>query len=248
MSTHESVLPPALVLGSGITALGVVRGLGRRGIPRHVLSADPVLVRASRWYRPPPGGQRLRELSDLAGYLRSLPLEGGVLIPTSDHAALAAAGLPPDLAARFPTSQAPASVLAELLDKEKLRRLLAEHDVPHPRTIPVDGPLDLEDLGDVEVERLFVKPRDSQEFSRRLGVKALRAGSREALRTALDRVRREGLPVVLQEYVPGPSVPASSGCSRSTCGRGGRWSSLPSAVSMWCRCATATPWGSRWGR
>src|SRR5690606_17421385 len=53
--------PPALVLGTGITALGVVRALGRAGLPLHAASADAGFVRASRWYRPPPAGRGLAD-------------------------------------------------------------------------------------------------------------------------------------------------------------------------------------------
>lgn len=196
--------PPALVLGNGITALGVVRALGRAGIPLHAVSVDPGFVRASRWYQGPPGGAALDDVAQLADYLRAIPLEGGVLVPTSDHAVLAVARLPRDLQERFPSSQAPLEVVERLLDKERLRGLLAALDVPHPRTVGVDRPDDLDALDGIDLDHCFIKPRDSQRFSRLLGVKALRPSSRNEMRLLLDRLAREGHPVVLQEYVPGP--------------------------------------------
>jgi D-aspartate ligase len=202
----ENARPPALVLGSGITALSVVHALGRAGIPLYVISDSPGFVRASRWYRAPRRtGVRSSE-ADLGEYLRALPLERAVLIPTSDHAALAVADLPPDIAARFPASQSAAPLLKRLVDKEGLASLLAEHGVPHPCTIPVDGSTGAALPADVEIDRWFVKPRDSQEFSRRMKEKALRVDSREELHRALERVASAGLPVVLQEYVPGAST------------------------------------------
>ena len=140
----------------------------------------------------------------LSGYLRAAPLERGVLVPTSDHAALAAATLPRDLAERFPSSQPKASLLADLIDKERLRRLLDEHGVPRPRTLDVHDLDVLDGLDDHEVENFFIKPKDSQHFNQRMRVKALRPRGRDELRAALRRVRAEGLSVVLQEYVPGP--------------------------------------------
>jgi hypothetical protein len=41
-----------LVLGVGITALGAVRCLGRRGTPLYAAGTDESLVTRSRWYRP----------------------------------------------------------------------------------------------------------------------------------------------------------------------------------------------------
>lgn len=195
---------PALVLGGSITALGVVRGLGRAGIPLHVVSTRRGHVRASRWYRGPPHGQTLENPSRLADYLRSLPLERGVLMPTSDHDAIASASLPQDLAERFPASQAPAPLLRQLVDKERLHELLDAHRVPRPRTITVESDTMLEVLDDAEIAGMFVKPRDSQEFSARLNMKAIRPKDRDGLRRALALTRAEGLAVVLQEYIPGP--------------------------------------------
>jgi len=195
--------PPALVLGTGITALGVVRALGRAGLPLHAASADAGFVRASRWYRPPPAGRALADPTLLEPWLRALPLDQAVLIPCSDHDVLAIASLPPDLAERFPSSQADPEVLEDLLDKDRLRALLARHGVPHPRTVTVRGDeLPPEDA--MDWDRVFVKPRDSQEFNRRVRAKALRPEGRVALRRTLAWLAHEGLPVVLQEYVPGP--------------------------------------------
>jgi D-aspartate ligase len=213
--------PPGLVLGAGITALGVVRALGRSGIPLHVLAATPGFVSTSRWYRPPPQDRPLLDVSGLTSYLRALPIERGVLFPTSDHDVLAVAALPDDLRERFPASQASESVLTALLDKDGLRRLLSEHDVPHPETVPVDcgsgvaasartasagdaGRRPVHPIPDLEPGRWFIKPRDSQEFNRRLKVKALRPKDREELRATLAWLSAERLPVVLQEYIPGP--------------------------------------------
>ena len=198
--------PPVLVLGSGITAVSVVRALGRAGIPVYVVSKRPGFVRASRWYRSPPPAAVDGAEAGLAEYLRALPLERAVLIPTSDHAALAVARLPQDVAERFPASQAPPPLLKKLVDKESLASLLAEHGVPHPCTIAVDGDRPPDLPATLDLTHWFVKPRDSQEFNRRLGKKALRVESREELLAALARVASEKLPVVLQEYVPGPST------------------------------------------
>ena len=195
---------PALVLGSSITALGAVRSLGRAGIPLHLVSPAPAFVRASRWYRPPPHGRLLADSPELPGYLESLPLERAVLIPTSDHAALACAGLPPALAARFPASQAPPDVLASLIDKQEFGLLLDRYGVPRPVTLPVAGVDDDRLIPDAELGRFIVKPRDSQAFSERFGVKAFWPSSREELRDRLRTALAEGFQVVLQAYIPGP--------------------------------------------
>ena len=50
----------------------------------------------------------------------------------------------------------------------------------------------------------FLKPRDSQAFRRRYGVKALRFRTpSEAIALALE-ARQTGLELMLQQYIPGP--------------------------------------------
>jgi predicted ATP-grasp superfamily ATP-dependent carboligase len=50
-----------------------------------------------------------------------------------------------------------------------------------------------------------VKPRDSQAFHHRFGVKAFWPASRDDLLEKIGIAREEGLEVMIQEYVPGPA-------------------------------------------
>ncbi len=196
---------PALVLGQTITALGVVRGLARLGVPVYGISADPEIARFSRWYRRLPGAKLFRDGADLAAYLRPLPLDRAVLIAASDHGAVAAASLPPDLRRRFPTCVPSARLLAQLSDKEGLRRLLDRFGVPHPRTVAIESEADVHLADALDIWRVFIKPRDSQEFLNRFGRKAVRPSNHSELLVLLRGLMEQDVPVVLQEYVPGPS-------------------------------------------
>jgi predicted ATP-grasp superfamily ATP-dependent carboligase len=91
-----------------------------------------------------------------------------------------------------------------LLDKARLARLLERLEVPHPRTIVVEGATLPDGLSDGDVRDFFVKPRDSQAFVRRFDVKGFRLADRADARRRLAQVADAGLPVLLQEYVPGP--------------------------------------------
>src|SRR5262245_66102477 len=103
---------PVLVLGVGITALGAMRCLGRRGTPLYAAGSDDPLVTRSRWYRPLPGGP-LREATPEALRARLEALSGDrmVLLPCTDAWVTAVSGLPSHLAARFPASISPPGVL-----------------------------------------------------------------------------------------------------------------------------------------
>jgi D-aspartate ligase len=200
-----SKLPPALALGSGVTLLGVTRVLGRQGIPRLVTVSPSDFVSATKWLprdaRLPPVGSA----SHLGEYLAGLPLEEGVLIACTDDLALAVAELPVELAERFRSYQPNAGVLRRLVDKGAFLGTLEALDVPHPRTHVVERIEDLDVISDEELDTAFIKPRDSQRFQRKYGVKAFRPGARERFRSVLGDALEAGHGLMVQEYVPGPA-------------------------------------------
>jgi D-aspartate ligase len=198
--------PPALLFGGDVSGLAVLRSLGRNGVPVFVVGTRPPYVRRSRWYRPAPG-EAPTETSDgerVARYLETLPLSRAVLFPCSDQWALALASLPEPLADSHPAVVAPLRALRILVDKEPFAQAAAEFGVPAPRTVHVTGVEDLDVLSDAELPDFFIKPRNSQLFAERHGVKGLRLGRRSQAAELVGRLTSEGLEVLLQEYIPGP--------------------------------------------
>ncbi len=200
-----SDLPPAVVVGSGVTLLGVVRILGRQRLPllASVHPHDP--AGDSRWL---PSGAHLPGIDStvpLAEYLTRLPLEQGFLIPCSDDLALQAAELPCDLKVRFRTYQPDVRVLRLLVDKGAFLHALEAAGVPHPRTHLIDTVDDLGALSDADLQTSFIKPRSSQRFQRERGVKGFRPGTRAGFRALLEQLLGEGHGLMVQQYVPGPA-------------------------------------------
>jgi D-aspartate ligase len=195
---------PAIVLGEGITVLGTIRSLGAAGIETYCIGRSSVDEKYSRWYK------KLYDLDDaqvksanLSGLLEALPFEKAVLIPCSDHWTVQVAKLPASLAMRFPSSQSTLAVQEILVDKGAFRELLAENGVPAPitylnkeqvRTIAMQGK---------HARKFFIKPRDSQSFCMRFGVKALWAASTTECIEKLEELEKQGFEMVVQEYIPG---------------------------------------------
>ena len=195
---------PALILGSGITVLGVTRTLGRAGIPVLVASPSPGAVRHSRWFRALPriGGTTLDD--GLETLLRSGAVETAVLIPCSDHLAVDVARLAPDLKQRFPSFLSAIDTMVTLTEKVRFYRLLSTLNVPHPFT-KLD-PTAEEVMGTLAdgSQTYFLKPYDSQSFFRKFGVKGvwLKGGAEKWPQGIPEMIRTGGL--LIQEYVPGP--------------------------------------------
>jgi predicted ATP-grasp superfamily ATP-dependent carboligase len=198
-------MTPAIVVGSGLGALGALRLLHRSGVRAYSLNVEPSAESLSRWFRPLPG---IRETpgvgAPLAHLLEASSLERGVLVPCSDSLLAAICQLPRALASRFPSSTPAPEVVAQLTSKAKFATLLDAIDIPRPRTLIIQDSTDMERFADGRCPELFLKPVDSASFMRCYGVKACRVRDLVDARTRLARFQADGHRVVLQEYVPGP--------------------------------------------
>ncbi len=196
---------PVLVLGKGVTALGAVRALGRRGTPLFVAGSPGAIVTGSRWYRRLPAEVADDPAKvDLAATLEALDVPRLVLLPCSDGWAISVSRLPAELRARFPASIAPPDVLRRLTDKGRFADALVELGIPHPRTLQLRDPLALDSVPDETLASSFLKPVNSGRFSAIYGVKALWPQTREQTRNFVAGAADRGLQLMLQEFVPGP--------------------------------------------
>jgi D-aspartate ligase len=195
---------PVVVLGSGITALGVVRSLGRARLKPYLVWKPGDFAGRSRWLR----GRVLQidESSDSDALLVGLDRCGignAVLIAATDVWSAAVSRLPDSTRERFPTSMPSAEVLDLFVDKWLFAQALDRHGVPHPRTISVESE---DDLFDTSIENPFLKPRNSQLFARHYHRKAFTFSNPGEAREAYRKIVDVGLTAVLQDYIPGSST------------------------------------------
>jgi D-aspartate ligase len=195
--------PPVLVLGEGITALGVVRILSRAGLRPLATQSGDRLVAHSRWFEPVPGGLGRLGAGALSEGLRVLPIERAVLMPCSDAFAGAVAALDQALASRFPASVSAPATLARFVDKGRFAETLDEFAVAHPWSELVESEADLVRVPSRIFDHAILKPRDSQSFFRRYSVKAVHVKSRADAARQLATLSAAGFSFILQEYIPG---------------------------------------------
>lgn len=197
---------PALVLGSGLTGVGVLRSLSRAGIPTYSICEPGDLPTRSRWYRAAPQTSDCAvEPQDLAEYLGRGLLEKAVLVPCSDNWTKAVANLPGDLKVQFPASVASGQVIETLTDKWRFAETLERVGVPRPKSILLHSLREMSNLPESCYENMFLKPLDSQEFSSHTGVKAWRPQSKSHALQLMTEMGARGFPILLQEYIPGPA-------------------------------------------
>jgi D-aspartate ligase len=202
IAKYEKV--PVLVLGTGITALGVIRSLAAAGIRAYCVSDRLGFVEKSRFCRSLAGvHDPLHAGDDLNEFLSRLSLEQAVLVPCSDDWVLAASQIRSELTDRFPISQPDTDTVQRLVDKGTLYAILSEHDLPHPRTIALNTEADLERFP-ADHNEWFLKPRDSATFFKRFWVKAFRVRTPDEARQRYQEAAAHHLHMLLQEYIPGP--------------------------------------------
>lgn len=200
---------PVVILSGGVTGLGVLRAFARQGIEAFVFPtdlADP--IRKSRWYRALPGVDD-RSLAPAPGVavlddvLAGSNLQGAFLCPCSDDWNRVVAAFAENSSDAF-ISMVPTQVALEVVqNKANLALLLQSLGVPMPNTRPVDDGADIPDLPPSGDTFYFLKPRDSQAFLARFGVKGIRVRTAEEARRRLEEITSAKMSVVLQEYIPG---------------------------------------------
>jgi D-aspartate ligase len=128
----------ALVIGGDYKSLGVVRSLGRRGIPVWVLTDEHLLAGWSRYCRravPWPAAPEIDQVARLLALARENALGGWMLFPGGEEAAALIARNHDRLAERYRLSiLVEWTTLQKAYDKRLMHQLADDVGVEHPLT------------------------------------------------------------------------------------------------------------------
>jgi D-aspartate ligase len=200
-------VPGAVVLGSDFKALGVVRSLGRRGVPIVVVDNLP---RAAWFSRHVVRRMRWRGTMDSQGFADFLldaagrqGLRGWALFPTTDEVVELVARHRHELAAAYRPATQEWEVVRWAYDK-RLTYLLAEQvGVPYPRTW---YPADSAQLRALDIAfPVIIKPATSVRLQYAMRLKALPAADPDQLSAqyALAAQLLSPAEILVQEVIPG---------------------------------------------
>ncbi len=178
-----------------------MRALEASRIPTYLGAPDRDIATRSRLATRFPAALAAGDPSGLLDAFERVGVTDAVLYPCNDHWLATVAGLPRSSGRGPVAPMANEAVIGLLLDKLELARTLAHLDVPHPVTIELAGPEDLDGVDDDVVVGGFIKPCDSQGFAATFGTKGFVVASRDEAKRRVGDATRAGHSVVLQELI-----------------------------------------------
>jgi predicted ATP-grasp superfamily ATP-dependent carboligase len=196
---RAAAVPPAVILqGSYANGLGIIRDLGRHGVPSVVLDPNPnALGFVSRYAAgltcPDPATDEAAFLDALEELGRRLP-QRGVIFPTHDEYVWAVSRNRERLLPLFHIPFAGWQTMARVADKEQQLRAAGQAGVAAPTTVFVRSAKDVQS-GGAQITFPAI-------FKRRFGRQVMRIESPEALPGAWQKVEGCGT-MMLQEVIPG---------------------------------------------
>jgi D-aspartate ligase len=197
----------ALVIGGDYQGMGIIRSLGRRGIPICVVDDELSIGRFSRYTTHALRVGDLRDpeytVQTLLATGRRLGLEGWVLYPTREETVAALSRSRGRLSELFRVPTGDWRAVERAWDKRKTYELADELGIPYPRTW---YPADVAELTAIDTDPPWViKPAIKETFLHATGAKAWRADDRTQLRARFADAAQVVGPgeVMIQELVPG---------------------------------------------
>lgn len=204
---------PAVVMGLTYSGLGLVRSLGRRGVPLYALDhvADNLGLYsryARRYICPNPKIQS----DKLLKYLKNLSQKAArrpILFPTSDTYVLFVSRNREELGKYFEIIMADRQVQEDLVSKSRLHEIAIRVGIPDPQTYIIKSPNELPYVSEEVPYPCIIKPAYSQSWYRPeiealIGrQKVIEADTPEMLTYWYKKIATIEQRMVIQEVIPG---------------------------------------------
>ena len=208
----------AVVVGGDYQGLGIVRSLGRHGVPVCVIDNEHSISRYSRYcahfVRCPDLREEASTIRTVMRVVEDLKLHGWVLYPTREEHVAAFSRHRSELSKLLRVPTPPWDVVQWAWDKRNTYRLAQELAIPTPATKYFTGN-DLDRKLDGLMPPFVVKPAIKEHFIYATKAKAWCANGRDELKDlfqkASDLVGPEE--VIVQELIPGTGSQQYSYCA-----------------------------------
>ena len=208
----------AVILGGDYQGLGIVRSLGRRGIPTCIVDDEHSIARFSRYAGRSVKFPDLKDERDTVNRLlhlgRQFDLEGWILYPTRDELVAAVSRNREELSAMFRVPTADWESVRWAWDKRNTYEMAEQLDIPIPWTRYPQSVEELSEFDDL-TPPFAIKPAIKEHFVYATRVKAWCANSHSELREMYQKAFDLVGPgeVMVQEVIPGGGSQQFSYCA-----------------------------------
>lgn len=206
----------AVIIGGDFHGLGIMRSLGRRGVPICVVDDEYSIARFSKYATFAVRAPNLRAEKDTVDFLLNMGhrmnLKGWVLFPTRDEHVAAFSRHKQALSEVFRVPTPDWEIAKWAWNKWNTYCLAEKLGIPIPHTW---CPRTLEEIDSIDAEfPLAVKPSVKEDFFYATKAKAWRANTRDELKQMFRRASGHvGVnEVLVQEIVPGDGTSQFSSC------------------------------------
>ncbi len=205
-------LPGVIVIGDHVQALGIIRSLGRRGIPVYLLHDKKLCIgRFSRYtkrYIKLPSASNENEFVDFMTKLaNNEAVRDWILMPTNDAWVYVLSKHKETLEEYYKVSTPPWDIVKFAYDKRLTYMSAEKNEIPIPKTI---YPENIEDvrkgLKDIQFP-VIIKGAIGHKFYQKIGAKVLKAGSQDELIRYYTKYSSiiDPSEAIIQEVIPGNS-------------------------------------------
>jgi D-aspartate ligase len=206
-----------VVIGGDYQGLGIVRSLGRHGIPVCVIDDERSIARYSRYTVKSQAVPSLLKAQDtvdaLLNFGKARDLQGWVLYPTRDEQVAALSQYRKELSEIFRVPTPDWDTVKSLWDKRNTYGLAEKLGIPTPRTW---YPRSVHELDQIEGHfPVALKPAIKEHFIYATKDKAWRADNSKQLRELFERALRH-IPaeeILIQDLIPGDGTCQYAYCS-----------------------------------
>ena len=205
--------PTGVIVTSGVTAnaLGIIRSLGRRGIPVTYVDSDPgSIARHSRYINKRLTCKKTNDSDsvfiELLKDFGEQKGQGMIVIPVGDDAVLALSKHRDELEPFYHLPVPEHEIAQKLVNKKLFYLMLNEMHLPHPKTYFPEGLTELVLLGKQLPYPYIIKPAVSIPFQQEFRRKVFHVKSPQDLDRAADKLGGKNMEVMIQEIIPGREI------------------------------------------
>jgi D-aspartate ligase len=214
---ERSNVPGAVVIGGDYQGLGIVRSLGRKGVPICVIDDERSIARYSRYTTVAVRATDLRDPDRIVATLlelgRQLDMKGWVLFPTRDEIVAALSMHRSTLSEVFHVPTPDWNIIQWIWDKRNTYQLAEKLNIPIPATW---FPQTVGDLDQINTPfPVALKPAIKEHFFYATKAKAWRANNKNELRELFQRATSlaGAGEIIIQDLIPGDGTHQFAYCA-----------------------------------